>query len=96
MTTKVETKKEEEREERETNAFIDAAVGDPVIVPHRNGRIKTGVVTYLENQHSKPATCWDDVKWIRVQFDDDGEGVFYHTSVRVDLDWMKKISEYTD
>lgn len=92
MTT--ETKTATEEAEKETNDFIEAAVGDPVIVPHRNGRIKTGVVTYLENQQSKPATCWDDVKWIRVQFDDEGEGIFYHTSVKVDLDWMSKIQEY--
>ena len=75
------------------NAFIEDAIGDPVIVPRHSGRVKTGVVCDLESTNSQPATCWDDVKWIRVEFDDGKKAMFYHTGVLVDLDWVEKIRE---
>lgn len=78
------------------NAFIEEAVGDPVIVPKHSGRIKTGVINYLEGTANKPATCWDDVRWIRVEFDDGKKAMFYYTGVLVDLDWVEKIKEFED
>lgn len=83
-----------QEKKQEINEFIEDAIGDPVIVPHRSTRVKTGVVIFLESTNSQPATNWDEVKWIRVQFDDGGEGIFYHTSVKIDLDWVEKIKDY--
>jgi len=76
------------------NDFIREAEGDPVIVPRRSSRIKTGVVADLETQNGQAPTCPEEIKWIKVEFDDGGEGIFYHTSVLIDLEWVDKIKFY--